>query len=333
MRYGEFMHGFYDRFLESVSSFPERAAAEMQRTSGVVETYTYAELRSMAESVGRWLLDSGMSGGGRCAIMAANGPLWVAAYLGVMAAGGAAVPLDTAFSAAQVNKLLRDCGATLIFTDSKHLPLVERAIEQTLVRIVMIDGSGESRYANLRAIFGAGPANFKPVPVSNDDLAVVMYTSGTTSDPKGVMLTHGNLLAEASAVFGFLDVSESDALLAVLPLFHALAQMANLLLPFAAGARIVYLEEMNTTELMRALSERGITLFCCVPQFFYLIHERVMQEVGKRSWAARAAFRLMMNLSGGRTLDRAEPGQAFLFACTQAAWFRHALSHHRRLRI
>src|SRR5689334_19581956 len=244
-----------------------------------------------------------MSAGARCAIMAANGPLWVAAYLGVMSAGGAAVPLDTAFNAMQVNKLLRDCGATLIFTDDKHLPLVEKAVDQLLVRIVMIDGSGEGRYSNLLAMFSAGPGEFAPVPVSDGDLAVVMYTSGTTSDPKGVMLTHANLLAEAAAVFSFLNVSERDAILAVLPLFHALAQMANLLLPFAAGARIVYLEEMNTTELMRALSERGITLFCCVPQFFYLIHERVMQEVRKRSWAARTAFRLMMNLSAaGRVL-------------------------------
>jgi long-chain acyl-CoA synthetase len=297
------MHGFYDRFLESASKFPERVAAELQRTSGKIETYTYADLRRMAESVGRWLQDSGMSPGARCAIMAANGPLWVAAYLGVMSAGAAAVPLDTAFSAVQVNKLLRDCGATLIFTDSKHLPLVEKAVEQLLVRIVMIDGSGEGRYSNLLAMFAAGPGPFAPLPVSDGDLAVLMYTSGTTSDPKGVMLTHANLLAEAAAVFAFLDVSERDAILAVLPLFHALAQMANLLLPFAAGARIVYLEEMNTTELLRALSERGITLFCCVPQFFYLIHERVMQEVRKRSWAARTAFRVMLNLSAaGRVL-------------------------------
>src|SRR5260370_34360708 len=73
--------------------------------------------------------------------------------------------------------------------------------------------------------------------------------------------------------------------------------MATLLLPFAAGARIVYLEEMNTAQLMRALSERDITLFCCVPQFFYLIHERVMQQVNSRPWAAPTAFRLLMAIS------------------------------------
>ena len=291
------MHGFYSRFLESVEKFPDRVAAELQRTSGVVEPISYSELRHKAESVGRWLRDSGMSAGARCAILAANDPLWVVAYLGVMSAGGVAVPLDTAFNAHQVNKLLWDSGATIIFTDTEHLPIVEKAVQETLVRIIMIDGSGEGRYSNLLGMFAAGPGNFAPAEITPDDLAVLMYTSGTTADPKGVMLTHGNLLAEAESVFNFINVSERDSILAVLPLFHALAQMANLLLPFAAGARIVYLEEMNTTELLRALSERNITLFCCVPQFFYLIHERVMQEVRKRPLRARLAFRAMMNVS------------------------------------
>ena len=73
----------------------------------------------------------------------------------------------------------------------------------------------------------------------------------------------------------------------MLPLFHALAQMANLLLPLSIGARVVFLDTVNTTELLRALKERGITVFACVPQFFYLIHQRVHGELDKRG-AARA---------------------------------------------
>ncbi|MGZ4868349.1 MAG: AMP-binding protein, partial [Candidatus Angelobacter sp.] len=265
--------------------------------SGKVESLTYAELRRMGESVGRWLRESGMSEGVRCAIMAQNGPLWVAAYLGIMSAGAAAVPLDTAFNAHQVNKLLWDSGSAIIFTDSEHLPVVEKAVEETLVRIVMIDGSGEGRYSNLTGMFAAGPGDFRPARIFDTDTAVLMYTSGTTSDPKGVTLTHKNLLAEADAIFSVLHVTPNDSILGVLPLFHALAQVANLLLPFVIGAKIVYLETLNTTELLRALSERGITLFCCVPQFFYLIHERVMQQVKARSAPARLAFRAMMAIS------------------------------------
>lgn len=291
------MHGFYSCFLQSVEKYPANTALELQRTSGAVESLTYAELRRMGESVGRWLRESGMSEGVRCAIMAQNSPLWVAAYLGIMSAGAAAVPLDTAFNAHQVNKLLWDSGSAIIFTDSEHLAVVEKAVEETLVRIVMIDGSGEGRYSNLTGMFAAGPGDFRPARIFETDIAVIMYTSGTTSDPKGVTLTHKNLLAEADGIFSAVEVSPNDAILGVLPLFHALAQVANLLMPFVVGARIVYLETLNTTELLRALGERGITLFCCVPQFFYLIHERVMQQVKARPAPARLAFRVMMAIS------------------------------------
>jgi long-chain acyl-CoA synthetase len=303
------MHSFYSSFLKSAEKHPNRVATELQRTAGTVESLTYSELRRQGESVGRWLRDSAAPTGARCAILAGNGPSWVSAYLGAMAAGAVAVPLDTAFNAGQINKLLRDCGAAVIFTDSRHLPQVERAVEGTPVRIATMDR--HASFPNLPAMIAAGPGTFVPVPVEKDDLAVIMYTSGTTSDPKGVMLTHANLLAEAESVFARVSVSENDSILAVLPLFHALAQMANLLLPFAAGARIVYLEEMNTAELLRALAERDITLFCCVPQFFYLIHERIMQQVQSRSWAARTAFRMLLSVSAAGRKLRLNLGKMF----------------------
>lgn len=289
------MHGFYSSFLKSAEKFPERVATELQRAGGAVESLSYRELRTQAECVGRWLRDNGIPTGTRCAILAENGPEWVSAYLGVMAAGAVAVPLDTAFNAAQIRKLLHDCGAAVVFTDRHHLPQVEPATESDPLRIATLD-STPSR-PNLPAMVAAGAAGFDPVLVENSSLAVIMYTSGTTSDPKGVMLTHANLLAEAESVFAAISVSERDSILAVLPLFHALAQMANLLLPFAAGARIVYLEEMNTSELLRALAERDVTLFCCVPQFFYLIHERILTEVQKLPWASRTAFRILLSVS------------------------------------
>ena len=119
----------------------------------------------------------------------------------------------------------------------------------------------------------------------------MLYTSGTTSDPKGVMLTHGNLRAERLGAFGVIRIDERDAILAILPLFHALAQIANLLLPLTAGTRIVFLETVNSTEMMRAFSERRITAFCVVPQFYYLLHQRIAERVAASGLAARVAFR------------------------------------------
>ena len=109
-----------------------------------------------------------------------------------------------------------------------------------------------------------------------------------------MVLTHGNLLAERDAAFKVIHVSEQDAVLGVLPLFHSLAQLANLLLPFAVGARVVFLETITSTDLVRALSEREITIFACVPQFFYLIHQRVMAQVTSAGWFARLLFRALL---------------------------------------
>lgn len=290
---------FYSRFLETVQRFPSNIAVEMQRSSGTpegadhIERYTYAELRRMSDSIGRWLTENEITGGARCAILAANSPRWLATHLGIVAAGNAVVPLDTAFHDDQVTKLLVDSGTTLLFVDRKFRPLAERAVSDMNVRLVAMEGADEAG-ASLDAMFAAGPGNFTAAKSGTDDIACILYTSGTTSDPKGVMITHENLRGEMDAVFQFIRVDQRDALLGVLPLFHALAQMANLLLPMAIGAKVVYLESLNTTELMKALRERDITIFCCVPQFFYLIHDRVFSEAQKKGKTTFRLFKAML---------------------------------------
>lgn len=304
------MATFYDRFIQCAERWPRNVAVELQRPDGI-ESHTYAELRRMAESVAAWLVASGIPCRARVAILAENHPRWVAAYLGIIAAGATTVPLDTAYHSDQVAKLLRDSGTVLLICDLKHEQVAREAAEGSEVRIVLI-GSGlqpngepgvpvparagqiETDFDN---IFGKFSSSFSPVPRGPEDVASLLYTSGTTADPKGVMLTHANLLAEADAVFAWAHIGPEDAILGVLPLFHVLSQMANLLLPLVAGTRVVYLSTLNTTELLRALRERNITAFAVVPQFFNLIHERIFREVQQRGALAKFAFSRLMRLN------------------------------------
>ena len=305
------MPTFYDRFVECAERWPQNVAVEVQRPDGI-ESHSYAELRRMAEAIAAWLLGRGIEAGERVAILADNHPRWVAAYLGIIAAGGTTVPLDTAYHADQVSKLLRDSGTSLLICDQKHLEVVRGAVAGTDIVIVQTD-SGLSKngragtpvapdseidfdsvFAHLDA---QGGTDFRPIPREPDDVASLLYTSGTTADPKGVMLTHANLLAEADAVFAWAHIGPDDAILGVLPLFHVLSQMANLLLPLVAGTRVVYLSTLNTTELLRALRERNVTAFAVVPQFFNLIHERIFKEVQQRGAFARFAFARMMSIN------------------------------------
>ncbi len=290
------MSNFYNRFLQSVERWPQAIAVELQSTQAGAQRHTYAQLRAMADSVAGWLEREGLAHGARGAILAANGPRWVAAYLGILACGSVAVPLDTAFNAQQVRKLLEDSGSSLLLVDLRHLPVAREAVQGLNVRLALLEGA-QPGLPDLDSILAPASAAFLPAPVAPADTAVILYTSGTTSDPKGVMLTHANIAAEADAVFRVVHVGPDDAILGVLPLFHALAQMANLLLPLIAGARVVFLESLNTAELLRTLAEREITLFCCVPQFFYLIDERIRKEVGARGRLAESVFRALLRLS------------------------------------
>ena len=302
------MPTFYDRFVECAERWPDNVALEIQRHDRI-ESCTYAELHRMAESVGRWVTENGFARGSRLAIVADNHPRWVAAYLGIIAAGCTVVPLDTALHADQLATLLKDSGTSALFCDAKHAQAAREAVASLNVGLVLMDpdrmvqqSDSENWLANLPAIFDAGPGQFQPAPAAADEVASLLYTSGTTADPKGVMLTHANFLGEVEAVFNWVDIGPADALLGVLPMFHVLAQMANLLLPLVKGARVVYLETLNTTELLRALRERNITAFAVVPQFFYLIHDRIFQEVAKRGALAQRAFRLLVAFN--RTLRK-----------------------------
>jgi long-chain acyl-CoA synthetase len=265
-----------------------------------VDSHTFAELFSTAESVAASLHDRGIARGDRCAILADNDFRWVAAYLGLQRLGAVPVPLDTSYKANQIAALLHDSGAKLIFVTPRFLPDVGEAIasSRSSADVILLHGAAGdlSTWETFVGALGRSP-DF-PCPATAADPAVILYSSGTTGDPKGVVLTHGNLLAEADAVFDRVHISESDALLGVLPLFHALAQVANLMLPFCVGAAVVYLEQLNTTELLRALRDRGISVFVCVPQFFYLIHQRVMEKIAASNPVRRFLFHRLLRLNG-----------------------------------
>lgn len=304
------MQNFPELFAAAAARHPTRPAIEVQRRDGL-EQVRYDELHSWSERVAAWLALIGVEPQDRCAILADNDAHWCAAYLGVLRRGAVAVPLDTAYSAAQIETLVRDSGARVCFTSAKYLPAVRAASLAAVsdMRVVLLHGGAAGEIDLDAMIRGRMPAPPLPAcPAGPESPAVILYTSGTTSDPKGVVLTHENLLAERDGAFGVVRVSEDDAVLGVLPLFHALAQMANLLLPLSVGARVVFLETVNTTELLSALSSRGITVFACVPQFFYLIHQRVRTQVDRGGALARALFSALLAVNGALRSARLNAG-------------------------
>jgi long-chain acyl-CoA synthetase len=281
-----------------VRRFPDRPAVSVRREDAV-ERFTYLQLDDLAVRAASCLVSAGVGAGDRCAILGENSASWVAVYLGALRIGAIAVPLDTSYKTAQVATLLRDCGARVILASERFEDVARAAGGSAGCRLLLI--------SDVVAHAVAGPERQANNPWPSDP-AVILYTSGTTADPKGVVLSHANLLAQKDSVFQALAVGEHDSILGVLPLFHALAQMANLLLPFSVGAQVVFIDTLNTRQLLQALDEENITIFVCVPQFFYLIHHRVMTETGKAGAAARFLFRRLLRLNGALRRAGINPG-------------------------
>lgn len=284
------MANLYRIFEDTVRQFADRTAVEVQRADAL-DRFTYAALHELSLDRAVRLIEAGVQPGDRVAILAHNDAHWCAAYLGALAAGAIVVPLDTNYTAAQVGTILRDAGARLLFASERTRAVAAEA-QPSAPAITILD-----LHAAAEASFGPGRVSLPGREAAGERPAVILYTSGTTSDPKGVVLSHANLIAERDAAFAVVDVGPDDSVLGVLPLFHSLAQLANLLLPFAVGARVVYLETLSSQQLVRALSERRITIFACVPQFFYLIHERLLREVEKRGAVAWWVFRALLGIS------------------------------------
>lgn len=310
------MANFYQLFADAALKFPERTAVEVVRPAQL-DTWTYAELVEDAGRWASWLLANGVAPGDRCAILADNDARWIGAYFGTLRIGAVAVPLDTNYKSAQVRTVVDNCDARVIFTTAKFKETVDAAAPTRL----RVDLYGDA---------GARPTSAPPAVAMRqpDDAAVLLYTSGTTSDPKGVILSHGNLEAERASAFKIIHLDEHDAVLGVLPLFHALAQLANLLLPLIVGGRVVFLEQVSSSSLLAALQQRNISIFACVPQFFYLIHQRVMAEVGKRGNTSQTLFRTMLRTNGWlRDTLGWNPGKRWF------AKVHHTLGRHMRVLV
>ena len=269
----------------AAARYPEHTAIEYLGETTVATSYA-----ALLEDARRWaarLATRGVSRGDRVALLGDNGEPWIAAYLGALQLGAVAVPLDTSYRPEQVRTLLDHCGATLLCAGARF----RDATAGLTCPVVSLETAGDAAERETSVA--------DAVETTPDDPAVILYTSGTTADPKGVVLTHGNLGAERDAALAVVDCHDTDAVLGVLPLFHALAQMANLLVPLSVGARVVFLQTIDSSSLVAALQERSITIFACVPQFFYLIHQRVMDEVARAGRLRRWLFRALLATNVG----------------------------------
>jgi long-chain acyl-CoA synthetase len=300
---------FTRHFAAVVRRAPERTAFKL-KTPGGYTSVTYGEAYRRIRGTALGLLTLGLKRGERVAILSENRQEWVIAYFGSYFAGTVAVPLDTQISPEEWRRLIDDSETRSVFVSSMLAPKLIAAIDGAGIpneRIIVFDepgdqiakdmGDGFSSFDEMteRALCDENPPEIGES--ASSDVVVVIYTSGTTGRPKGVPLTHANVMHEMRAIFSALRITSDDSFLCLLPLQHVLASIINVLVPLYKGGYVVFADTLKRAELMQALSEACVTVFVTVPQFFYLIHNRIQEELSRRPAFARRIFRGMMTLN------------------------------------
>lgn len=293
----------YELVRNSVENFASRIAYSMFDGEDV----TYAEVGRRVARVQEILTTSGLRPGDKVALLSSNMPNWGVCYFAITSAGMVAVPILPDFSGEELDMIIEHAEAkALLVSDRLFTKLSRKTIDRLNVVV---------RTKNLGVIAQhVREAGATGIP-SPDDLAVIIYTSGTTSKPKGVMLTHKALCKQIEISSAIFPVHGDDTFLSVLPLSHTYECSIGMIYPFSEGARVVYLDRPPTASaLMPALRSVRPTVMLIVPLVIEKIYRhqvlakfnsngfwKSLYRVGfLRRYLHRVAGKKLMKVFGGR---------------------------------
>ncbi len=264
---------------------------------------TYGDVLSRVESFAYGLVTLGIRKGDRVAIIAENRPEWAISDLAIASLGAVDVPIYPTMTAKQIEFIFKDATVKVaIVSNQFQLNKIMRVYPEVdaLEKIILIAEKGpipEPDTLSFSAVMELGKAHRKEQPgflassvasISPNDLLTLIYTSGTTGNPKGVMLTHNNLVSNIKAAAEVIDFGPSDIMLSFLPLSHSFERMAGYYTGMACGATIAYAESVETVR--DNMLEVRPTIVTTVPRLFERIHSRVMKQMDASSPLKKKIF-------------------------------------------
>ncbi len=278
---------------------------------------TYREVEYFSRRTAAALQQAGVRKGDRVAIHSENRPEWGVASFAVARAGAVAVPILIDFPDEQVVNILEHSGARVVFASKRQRKKLEERLLGSL-KILPIEDLAASGAE-------AGPAEtaerFVAPELGPEDLAAIVYTSGTTGRSKGVMLTHRNYLADALACESVIVLSPRDLLLSILPLAHAYEYTIGFLIPTMSGAQVRYLDRPpSATALLPALKDLKPTIVLSVPLIIEKIYRSaVLPSLSKIGLYRAPLFRPLLERIAGKKLLRTFGGRLRFFGIGGAA--------------
>jgi malonyl-CoA/methylmalonyl-CoA synthetase len=238
-----------------------RGAAEqhefLREPSG--RSISYREARARSAQLARALAGLNVRAGDRVAVQVDKSATAVLLYLAVLRLGAVYLPLNTAYTEAELEYFLSDAAPALFVCTSEGAEALRALVSRLpLTALATLGSGGES--GTLIEAAAQQPAQFEDVPLRTDDLAAILYTSGTTGRSKGAMLTHGNLIANARTLAALWRFTAADRLLHALPLFHIHGLFVAINVTLAAGASVLLLPRFDAALLLRHLPDATVLM-------------------------------------------------------------------------
>ena len=249
-----------DYVFEHVDRWPDKAAL-IDGPSG--RTLTYAQLLAAARATAAGLAARGFAKGDVFAIYSPNLPEYAVAFFGVAIAGGTVTTINPLYTPAELNRQLQDAGATLLVTIPQFLDKAREAIAGTAVREVFVFGEAEAATP-----FAALPAAGSPPAVAIDareDVVALPYSSGTTGMPKGVMLTHYNLVANVAQTDAVERLTARETMVGILPFYHIYGMVVLMSGALRVGATVVTMPRFDFEQFLGLVQQHRVTMSYVVP--------------------------------------------------------------------
>ena len=298
---GDLFEGTWPAILDLLyltkEKFPKRNGFTVFAPDRV--TLTWEEVWKEVQRIGSFLIEAGIKADDKVVINGKNSPAWALSYFAVLWAGAVVVPLDNQMEIDRVHTLSEFVDASFVFADANIINQLDQS--QTWVKnlkgIASIAGSTPKAvdYTTLKP-----KKRVERIKRSEDDLAAILFTSGTTGNEKGAMLTHANLVSDVfQACDGiFLKIDETDILYALLPLHHSYSCTAVLLESITHGSECVFGHDIIVSKMINDMKKGEITIFLGIPLLYNKILAGMMKQVKKKGVVTYTLIRTMMGING-----------------------------------
>jgi len=272
-------------FSRAAHNSPKKICLKLKE-GRVSREFTYKEVEDTALKCAAFLLGQGFQKGDRAAIILENRPEWPMIYLGIVYAGLVAVPLDPQLGSRELKKIVADASVRVLFSSADILNnKLSRSISDNFPLMIIVDlpQAEDQKVISFSSVIIHPPEETSSLPsIEEEETASLVYTSGTTAEPKAVELTHRNICSNFKSLEELNICSSSDNMLSLLPLYHTYSFMGTLIMPLFLGATITYCgAKFKPQELAAMIKDSRVTVLIGVPQLFGVIYSTLRDKVKK----------------------------------------------------